>query len=342
MDTLRGALEALGVEEFTWEDIIVMTNNFDLKDCIGFGGNGKVYRSYFPASRITLAIKQIEFGEDDLEQRKKWVFLRCLKMLVKCRHTCIVHIIGYALCHDGKKGCIITEYLERGSVDKTVLLKGFIEKAQSTLSSALENVIPSRKRLQIALDVANGLKHLHDHGVVHRDIKSANIGINECDRAKLLDFDLVKVLDGSQYEESHTGFTDLLAIPTSRDVIEYTHGYVDPNYKADPARGYQKFHDIYSFGIVLTELYCGRLIKDVKLSSLQRQFQEFDFSLADEYGEWSRPVLLKLCPLILKCIELNNPEARPPAEALVYQLEEMCEIMDKRQTGDILIIFFYI
>ncbi|CAI5468747.1 unnamed protein product [Closterium sp. Yama58-4] len=102
-----------------------------------------------------------------------------------------------------------------------------------------------RQRLDILIGVANGLKYLHDFGIVHRDIKPANILLDAKMQAKIADFGLVKLSGGTALGES-VAATKVMGTP----------GYVDPAYykshKATLAA------DVHSFGVVMLVVITAR------------------------------------------------------------------------------------
>ncbi|KAK9939369.1 hypothetical protein M0R45_016066 [Rubus argutus] len=115
------------------------------------------------------------------------------------------------------------------------------------LGVELENLLTWKERLQIAVDAAQGLDYLHNGckpPIVHRDMKTSNILLNEKMQAKICDFGISKVLSTES------------ATHTQTDHIRGTRGYFDPEYYT--TGNLNKKSDLYSFGIVLLELITGR------------------------------------------------------------------------------------
>ncbi|KAJ0624984.1 putative protein kinase RLK-Pelle-LRR-I-1 family [Helianthus annuus] len=159
-------------------------------------------------------------------------------MLTSCKHSNIITLLGF--CDEGRKLILIYEYASNKS------LSDYLLRTSKIVSDSWA------KRVKICLDVAKGLSFLHTtegdrQEIVHRDIKSANILLNENFEAKIGDFGLslfLTVSEDSPYYKKTPG----------------TEGYVDPQYKKDA--GLKKESDVYSFGVVLFEILCGRLAYD--------------------------------------------------------------------------------
>ncbi|KAL8262864.1 hypothetical protein R6Q59_024213 [Mikania micrantha] len=234
-------------------EIKLATNDFDQECCVGAGGYGTVYRAILdvldiqdmsslegkckdelPKISKIVAIKRIS-RED--EQGKEG-FLSEIELLTSCRHPNIVSLLGFS--EENREMVLVYEYVSNGS------LCDCIEKAEINLTWA--------QRLQISLDIANGINYLHTDmegkpRILHRDIKSQNILLDENLNAKVADFGLSKFHPKEQ--QASTIFTARIA---------GTLVYLDPEYLA--TGNYKKESDVYSFGIVLFEILSGRLAFD--------------------------------------------------------------------------------
>ncbi|KAJ0674314.1 putative protein kinase RLK-Pelle-CrRLK1L-1 family [Helianthus annuus] len=178
------------------------------------------------------------------------------------------------------------------------------------------------QRIQICLDAARGLKYLHDdggphHGIIHRDVKSSNILLDENSNAKISDFGLSRV--GPASTQSSFLISNACGTP----------GYIDPDYLIT---GYlTEKYDVYSFGVVLLEVLCGRhaLVKSYKD---ERQFLTVLFQ-----KHYIKGTLDKIIPSYLhnqintdslhtfsniayQC--LKNRTERPTMQQVVEQLEK--------------------
>ncbi|KAF5774514.1 putative protein kinase RLK-Pelle-CrRLK1L-1 family [Helianthus annuus] len=213
------------------KDVVSATNNFDPTRVIGFGGFGKVYKGELssPEGQITFAFKHLDrrLGQGDIE------FWKEIMMLSKYKHKNLVTLMHF--CIEDDEMILVYEYASRGSLDR------YLSDA-STLTWT--------QRLKISVGVAHGLQFLHDpkdsqQRVIHRDIKSANILLDDDWTAKVSDFGLSKVGPANQ---AHTYMVSYgVGMP----------GYCDPLYME---LGFlSKESDVYSFGVVLFEILCGRL-----------------------------------------------------------------------------------
>ncbi|GKA23986.1 kinase-like domain, phloem protein 2-like protein [Tanacetum coccineum] len=206
------------------------TNNFNDSKVIGVGGFGKVYLGELPhpEGKIKVAFKRLDrkHGQGDAEFFKEIRLLSCYK------HDNLISLLGY--CKEGNEMILIYEYASHGSLER------ILNDAAFTWT----------QRLKICLGAAKGLSFLHDpkgtqQRILHRDIKSANILLDENLNAKVADFGLSKISPADQK------YTFLVTSPVG------THGYCDPLYM--DAYQLTKESDVYSFGVVLFEVLCGRV-----------------------------------------------------------------------------------
>ncbi|GJT06822.1 kinase-like domain, phloem protein 2-like protein [Tanacetum coccineum] len=216
--------------EIKLEEIKEATDNFNENNVIGTGGFGKVYKGELSHSegKTMVAIKRLErkYGQGDPE------FLKEIRMLSCYKHENLISLLGF--CKEGDEMILIYELASRGSLDR------ILNKATLTWT----------QRLKICLDAAKGLSFLHDpkgtqQRILHRDIKSANILLDESLNAKVADFGLSKISPANQK------YTFLFTSPVG------TPGYCDPLYM--DAYQLTKESDVYSFGVVLFEVLCGRV-----------------------------------------------------------------------------------
>ncbi|KAF3772050.1 putative LRR receptor-like serine/threonine-protein kinase [Nymphaea thermarum] len=214
---------------FTYAEVVDMTNNFT--QVIGRGGSGIVYYGCLK-NGCEVAVKKLNklFFHGDKQ------FAAEVKLLMTVHHRHLVSFIGY--CTESDNMILICEYMSNGNLKELLSGKGDF--------SATSSMMSWRRRLQIAVNAASGLEYLHSGcrtTIIHRDVKTTNILLNEKLEAKLADFGLCR-------SESHDGNTHIST------AVAGTPGYVDPEYFSTSMLTIKS--DIYSFGVVLLEIISGR------------------------------------------------------------------------------------
>ncbi|XP_066164060.1 MDIS1-interacting receptor like kinase 2 [Oryza sativa Japonica Group] len=212
--------------------IFETTKYFNETHCIGTGGNGSVYRAQLPTGEI-FAVKKIHMMEYD-----ELIFKREIDALTRIRHRNIVKLFGYCSAVHGK--FLVYEYMDRGSLSR------YLENHNIAIE------LDWMRRISIVKDVANALSYIHHDcfaPIVHRDITSNNILLDQEFRACISDFGIAKVLD---VEASNC--TKLAG----------TKGYLAPEL-AYTTRVTEKC-DVYSFGVLVFELFMGHHPGDFLLS----------------------------------------------------------------------------
>ncbi|EXB74617.1 Putative leucine-rich repeat receptor-like protein kinase [Morus notabilis] len=165
-----------------------------------------------------------------------------LKLLLRVHHKNLTTLIGY--CNEASNIALVYEYMAMGNL-------------RSHLSGSSKNILSWEDRLRIAIDTAQGLEYLHNGckpQIVHRDVKSTNILLNERMQAKLGDFGLAKFFptEGGNYIASGATSTPV-GITAS---IAGTPGYIDPEYYI--SNSLNEKSDVYSFGVMLLEIITAR------------------------------------------------------------------------------------
>ncbi|KAL3720921.1 hypothetical protein ACJRO7_005690 [Eucalyptus globulus] len=209
---------------FTSTEITRITDNFGT--IIGEGGFGKVYLGRLDDG-TKVAVKML--SRSSKQGYKE--FHAEAQLLMVVHHRNLVSLIGY--CKEFENMALIYEFMFRGNV-------------QQHLSAQNPNVLSWSQRLQITIDAAQGLEYLHNGcrpPIVHRDLKTPNILLNENMQAKIADFGLSKAF--ATEHDSH--------ISTH---VAGTFGYLDPEFYT--SGNLSKKSDVYSFGVVLFELITGR------------------------------------------------------------------------------------
>ncbi|KAL4556435.1 hypothetical protein LXL04_039087 [Taraxacum kok-saghyz] len=212
---------------FTLRDLELATNRFSKENVLGEGGYGVVYRGTL-VNRNPVAVKKLlnNVGQAEKEFRVE------VEAIGHVRHKNLVRLLGY--CIEGTHRMLVYEYVYNGNLEQW--LHGAMRQ---------HGYLTWEARMKVLLGTAKALAYLHEAiepKVVHRDIKSSNILIDDEFNAKVSDFGLAKLLGAGK---SHI---------TTR--VMGTFGYVAPEY-ANTGLLNEK-SDVYSFGVVLLESITGR------------------------------------------------------------------------------------
>ncbi|XP_060672882.1 LEAF RUST 10 DISEASE-RESISTANCE LOCUS RECEPTOR-LIKE PROTEIN KINASE-like 2.8 isoform X1 [Ziziphus jujuba] len=209
-------------ERFSFEDLKAMTQNFHNK--LGEGGFGIVFEGTL-SNGMKVAVKRL----DGLRQIKK-SFLAEVATIGSIHHVNLVRMIGF--CVEKSHRLLVYQYMRNGSLDKWIFHKTY------------ELLLSWQQRKKIILDIAKGLSYLHEdcrQKIIHLDIKPENILLDEDFNGKLSDFGLSKLIERDQSQ----------VVTTMRG----TPGYLAPEWLGSAIT--EKV-DVYSFGIVIMEIVCGR------------------------------------------------------------------------------------
>ncbi|XP_059073006.1 probable LRR receptor-like serine/threonine-protein kinase At1g67720 isoform X2 [Cryptomeria japonica] len=210
---------------FTLAELEVATEGFKKK--IGSGGFGPVYYGTTKDGK-EVAVKVLS---SDSQQGKR-EFLNEVALMSRIHHRNLVALLGY--CQDQGKNILVYEYMHNGTLREH--LHGSVSR---------EHPLDWISRLELAEDAAKGIEYLHtgcNPSIIHRDLKSSNILLDNEMRAKVSDF----------------GLSRLAANGTSHisSIVRGTVGYLDPEYYV--SQQLTEKSDVYSFGVVLLEMLSGQ------------------------------------------------------------------------------------
>uniref|UniRef100_A0A0D3DJ21 non-specific serine/threonine protein kinase n=1 Tax=Brassica oleracea var. oleracea TaxID=109376 RepID=A0A0D3DJ21_BRAOL len=282
---------------FTFQDIVKMTNNF--ARVLGKGGFGTVYHGYYNDLQVAVKLLSESSAQGFKEFRSE------VEVLVRVHHVNLTALIGYF--HESNQMGLVYEFMANGNM-------------ADHLSGKYDHSLSWTQRLQIALDAAQGLEYLHSGckpAIVHRDVKTSNILLNEKNRAKLADFGLSR----SFQTESRSHVSTLVA---------GTPGYLDPLcFKTNELN---EKSDIYSFGVVLLEMVTGKIVifysetKRVHVSdwvvSILKSTNDVSNVVDSKMGEdFDANSVWKIVELALASVSQNVAE-RPNMQQIVRGLKE--------------------
>ncbi|XP_024988257.1 cysteine-rich receptor-like protein kinase 2 [Cynara cardunculus var. scolymus] len=218
-----------GAINYNYKDLQLATNNFSEKNILGKGGFGEVFKAILDDNN-TVAVKKIEVAH----AKAKEEFENEVKLVSNVHHRNLLRLLGWS--SEGSHLLLVLEYMPNGSLDKF-------------LWGAKRGTLNWKQRYDIILGIAKGLAHLHDEfhvKIVHRDIKSSNILLDDDLQPKIADFGLARFQPEDQSHIS-TKFAGTL-------------GYTAPEYAL---RGLLSDKvDTYSFGIVILEIISGQRCTD--------------------------------------------------------------------------------
>lgn len=361
--------------ELTLEDVVLPLEDLEFIDKIGEGAFGVVYVGDYKGTQV--AIKKLNIplylsgsSDDELTKFKEEAYT-----MSKIRHPNIVLCMGVALetmnserrsesttaqvkaaledvgilgerapSVTQQKILIVTEYLRKGGLD--TLLYGPDEKRVADWNYDLI--------LACALQIARGMLYLHSHGIIHRDLKSSNVVVDDRWVVKVTDFGMSRIIQGfgsnADFGPSANSLNNWIRDTSATDKTKSS----GPRYEDSAPQGghlttrtgtpawaapelsdnsYGFPVDVFSFGIVMWELWARRL-------PFAQYSSRFDIEDAILRGE--RPKIEKNedgepCPppylYIMQQCWAPIPEDRPDFRAIVAGLEKAQEIWDERDAA---------
>ncbi|GAB2250585.1 hypothetical protein Droror1_Dr00016835 [Drosera rotundifolia] len=286
---------------FTAKELKVATKNFNEERILGRGGYGTVYQGIL-SDGSPVAIKKSKLADGSQVEQ----FINEVIILAQVNHRNVVKLLG--CCLETEMPLLVYEFISNGSL---------LEHIHSNKGVAW---LSWSNCLRIASEAANALAYLHSAAsipIIHRDVKSANILIDESYTAKMSDFGASRLVPMDK--------TEVITL------VQGTLGYLDPEYLYTSQLTVKS--DVYSFGVVLAELLTREkpLREDSRLEgrnlstyfvTAMKEDRLFRVLYPRIVREANQDHLLALATLVKACLSLKS-EDRPTMKEVASELERL-------------------
>ncbi|KAL9265513.1 Serine/threonine/tyrosine-protein kinase HT1-like protein [Drosera capensis] len=255
------------------------------------GAHSRIYRGIYKQRAVAIKMVRVPAHKEEMRARLEQRFNSEVALLSLLYHANIVQFI--AACKKPPVYCIIMEYMSQGT------LRMYLNKKEP-YSLSIETI------LRLALDISQGMEYLHSQGVIHRDLKSSNLLLNDEMRVKVADFGTSCLETQSRELKGNMG----------------TYRWMAPEMIKD--KSYTRKVDVYSFGIVLWELTTA-LLPFQGMTPVQAAFAVAEKNERPPLPASCQPALAHL---IRRCWS-ENPSKRPDFSDIVSTLEEYDKCVKK-------------
>ncbi|XP_038561571.1 interleukin-1 receptor-associated kinase 4 [Micropterus salmoides] len=295
-----------GFSSFLYNELLQITGNFDDRPIsgggsrLGEGGFGTVYKGLLNDKPV--AVKKLNPMEDVSLDELRVQFSQEIQTLKVLKHENLVDMVGF--CCDGQHPCLVYAFMANGSLlDRIACLDG-------------SPPLSWQQRCLIAEGTARGLEYLHSNHHVHRDVKSANILLDENLVAKISDFGLTRA---SAKRTSTTMMTDRIVGTRAYMAPEALRGEITPR------------SDVFSFGVVLLELLSGlppadenrepQFLMEVRYD-IDDEDEELTFEdfLDKKMGDWELSHAESVYSLACNCLH-ERKNRRPVIKQVLLELK---------------------
>ncbi|XWS42198.1 hypothetical protein CRYUN_Cryun17cG0147600 [Craigia yunnanensis] len=267
-----------------WE---IDTRQLKIENKIASGSYGDLYRGTYVTQEVAIKVLKPELVTGEMLRE----FSQEVYIMRKVRHKNVVQFIG--ACTRAPNPCIVTEFMARGSI------YDYLHKQRGDFK------LPSL--LKVAIDVSKGMNYLHQNNIIHRDLKTANLLMDENQVVKVADFGVARVQSQSGVMTAETGTYRWMA----PEVIEH--------------KPYDHKADVFSFGIALWELLTGELPYAL-LTPLQAAVSVVQKSLRPTIPKNTHP---RLGELLERCWQ-QDPTQRPNFSEIIDILQQIAkEVADE-------------
>nr|XP_017222211.1 PREDICTED: cysteine-rich receptor-like protein kinase 2 isoform X1 [Daucus carota subsp. sativus] len=283
---------------YRYRDLKSATKSFSQDYKIGEGGFADVYKGITETGDV-VAVKKHALTSD----KAKADFKNEVRLISNIHHRNVIRLLGCS--HKGSELLLVFEYMANGSLD-------------NFLYGEKHGTLNWKQRADIILGIARGLAYLHEefHScIIHRDIKSSNILLDDGFQPKIADFGLARLTMEDRSHEISSKYVGTL-------------GYTAPEY-AIHGHLTEKV-DTYSFGIVVLEIISGLHCTDVKIESVNNSLLDYAWKLDEDEkhldlvdekldpNEYDTEYVKKIIDIALMCTQL--PASRRPAMSEVVVL----------------------
>ncbi|KAH6821694.1 Leucine-rich repeat protein kinase family protein [Perilla frutescens var. hirtella] len=299
-----GAPQLKGARWFSYDELKKSTSNFSESNLIGSGGYGKVYRGVLSNGQV-VAIKKAQNGS----MQGGVEFKTEIELLSRVHHKNLLGLVGF--CFEQGHQMLVYEFMANGTL-------------RESLSGRSGVYLDWKRRVRVALGSARGLAYLHDLAnppIIHRDVKSSNILLDDNLTAKVADFGLSKLVSDSSKGHVSTQ-------------VKGTLGYLDPEYYM--TQQLTEKSDVYSFGVVMLELITAKqpiekgkyIVREVRVVMDKNDETHYGLSnMMDPAIRNTTPPLLgfpRFVELAVQCVE-ESASDRPTMSEVVKALESILQ-----------------